>query len=124
MGKYCPRVNKEVVYLTCQECDEKMCEMELKPSCSTCNHKRGTTQFCGTEVTICELTNRLIQEYKVKIHVCECHNKDLSQEDICFACQHFGGGGDWGLAWHKHYHRLPEALSPKCEDFERKVQDQ
>ena len=44
--------------------------------------------------------------------------EDMSEEDICFNCKHFIGGGDWGLACAKHYHRLPRALDKMCEDGE------
>ena len=83
----------------------------------------GNIKTNGEQGVNVQVYNKLAQENR-KTFATWGTLKDLSQEDICFACQHFGGGGDWGLACHKHYHRLPEALSPKCEDFERKVRDQ
>ena len=31
MAKYCPVIKSKVVYLTCQECEEKLCERQNKP---------------------------------------------------------------------------------------------
>lgn len=120
MSKFCPKIQKDVVYLTCQECDLKMCEMDLHPSCESCCHKTGTTNFCGITTVRCALTNAIINENDVKIQGCPNYNKDLSNARICLNCKSFLGGGDWGLACNKHYHKLPKALSVACEDFNKK----
>jgi len=49
---------------------------------------------------------------------CHLYNKDISGYELCINCKHFLGGGDWGLACGKHYHRLPEALDKACDDIE------
>lgn len=120
MGKYCPKVNKDVVYITCQECDEKMCEMELHPSCSTCCHKHGNTVLFNREAVTCKITNEIIFEHKIQMNGCPNHNKDLSKENICLNCQHFLGGGDWGLSCSADYYKLTTHLSPACQSFKRK----
>ena len=68
----------------------------------------------------CELTNKIFTKDDVRKNGCKYHNVDLSQEKICFNCKCFLGGSDWGLACAKHYHRLPNALSKACEEFDSK----
>lgn len=51
---------------------------------------------------------------------CEFYNRNLEEEDVCYNCSYFMGGGDWGLACSKHYNRLPNATSRICDDFARK----
>ena len=70
MSKFCPRENRRVVYLVCQECDEKLCEMEPQPSCSDC-------AFCnkiklgGIDFVKCEKTNRIIREQDIMLSGCK-----------------------------------------------------
>lgn len=88
--------------------------------CENCSH---FVQFLNignwTECIQCELTNQVIMNQGAGS--CNLYNKDLSEEDICFNCKYFLGGGDWGLACAKHYHSLPVALDRMCEDGEWKI---
>ncbi len=165
MSKFCPITNSKVVYLVCQECEDRVCEQRprvsilpkraAKPteekkmsdsvntpaeftnptqtgqsgpyeSCETCYHKTGEYMdniFGHTHVTRCEVYhNRLINSEGISWEGCPYHNKDLSQERICMNCEHFLGGGDWGLACAANYHALPEALSNACDKFQKKKQ--
>lgn len=93
------------------------------PACETCCHKTGeSTQnaFGVTHVTYCEIhRNYLINSEEVSWEGCPYHNKDMSQEKICMNCDHYLGGGDWGLACAADYHKLPNALSAACEKFKK-----
>ena len=81
-----------------------------------CIHFKENIKMGKGERTICELTNTIL---KSDCYLsCDLYNVDLSKEKICFNCVHFRGGGDWGLACSKHYHKLPEALDNMCEDGE------
>lgn len=163
MSKFCPIVQKRVVYLTCQECEDRVCEKgpqitilpkkeknaevvgENKvespgasegstacsqcnsgnhPACETCCHmidKRKDHLFGKDKViTSCEVyRNYLIDSSKVAHEGCEYHNRDMSEEKICMNCEHYLGGGDWGLACAADYHRLPAPLTEACEKFKR-----
>jgi hypothetical protein len=159
MSKSCPIVGgNKVPYLTCLECDDRVCEkprVTLLPkkkkeekqvleenksvpkqteepargecaSCETCFHKMNQQmeKLFGKEmlITYCEVwRNHLIDSVKVSHEGCEYHNRDLSKEEICLNCEHYLGGGDWGLACAAEYHRLPTALSKACEKFEKKL---
>ena len=42
--------------------------------------------------------------------------------DICYNCQHWIGGGDWGLSCTKNYYNCSyNGFDIACEQFERKV---
>ena len=91
----------------------------MNKHCEECSHfLSNLTIGSRTDCVQCELTNTImVSEFA---EFCKLYNKDLSEEDICFNCKHFRGGGDWGLACGKHYHRLPRALDRMCEDAEWK----
>ena len=61
--------------------------------------------------------NHLIDANNVSIKGCEYHNRDMSKERICMNCEHFLGGGDWGLACKDDYYKLSSALTPACDNF-------
>ena len=85
--------------------------------CENCSHFRNNfTIGSRTDCVQCELTNRIMVSKSAE--TCNLYNRDLSEEDICFNCRHFLGGGDWGLACAKHYHSLPKALDKMCGDAE------
>ena len=93
--------------------------MDVKRKCEECSHFVHFFNIGNwTECVQCELTNRVIMNYGAE--TCDLYNKDISEEDICFNCKHFLGGGDWGLACSKHYHSLPHALDKMCKDGEFK----
>ena len=96
------------------------------PDCSTCCHKCGerqTTMFGRTFQAIqCTIFhNRVFTSTMVKAEGCEYHNKDISQEKICLNCEHYLGGGDWGLACKADYYKLPSSTDEACGKFKRKV---
>ena len=134
MAKYCPHTHGEVVYLVCQECEDRICEeKKYEPSkparschcekciCDTCINKTQEymNKMFGRDVRIvrCKIfNNELINALQTKTE-CDYHNVDVSQEKICLNCGHYIGGGDCGLACEKHYHKLPGPTSETCEDF-------
>ncbi len=45
----------------------------------------------------------------------------VEQLPICYNCQHWIGGGDWGLSCAKNYHDCnSNGFRKACEQFERK----
>lgn len=140
MAKYCPHTHGKVVYLVCQECDDRICEQQKyepkeqkqnnncsKCICDTCINKTQEymNKMFGREVRIirCKIFhNALINSLQTKTE-CEYHNVDVSQEKICLNCEHYLGGGDWGLSCRKDYYKLPNATSKACEDFEWKKEE-
>lgn len=148
MAKYCPVIGQRVVYLTCLECEDKVC---MKPStpvekpdnkvnnndennkqepqdtssvdCKKCCHNCSISEEkIGSEVHLvsrCNVfRNYLLNYEKIKQTGCEHFNKDYSKEKICMNCTHYLGGGDWGLACSVHYHRLPSPLDQACASFD------
>lgn len=161
MSKLCPHTGERVVYLVCQECDDRICERHTKPriailpkkdkdaisvdqaqqsaserptepinaiisgdkpNCTDCCNCSG----CSDEMLGKNLVrihhclvyhNHLIDANNVSIKGCEYHNRDMSKERICMNCEHFLGGGDWGLACKDDYYKLPSALTPACDNF-------
>ena len=118
MAKYCPITNSRVVYLVCQECDDRVCEQKkhepkvkkCKCICEDCCNKDGEyeTMMFGKmrSITRCKVFhNTLINALEIKTE-CGYHNVDVSQMEICLNCEHYLGGGDWGLSCAKEYHRL------------------
>lgn len=87
----------------------------MEQTCDSCHHFLGTEEVFGRTAYRCRLTRTLLTGKP-----CELYNKDISRYKLCINCKHFLGGGDWGLACGKHYHRLPEALDKACDDMEWK----
>lgn len=54
---------------------------------------------------------------------CSCFNKDLSEYKICYNCEFYLGGSDWGLfCSHKdHYNHLGKFSDRACKHFKRKL---
>lgn len=155
MSKFCPTLGRKVVYLTCQECDDRVCERptfkvlpkqedeteskvesndeegfhdnlkDIPCPCDDCCHKvhsRIDWLFGRkAKIVICRMyKNAVIDVKKIVEKGCEFHNKDMSQEDICMNCEHYLGGGDWGLSCAADYYTLTNATSPVCAKFSRK----
>jgi hypothetical protein len=98
------------------------------PNCETCCHKCGehTEKMFGQTFQAVECRifhNRIFTSDTVKANGCEYHNKDISQEKICLNCEHYLGGGDWGLACSADYYKLPSATSEACGKFKRKEEE-
>lgn len=94
--------------------------------CETCCHKCGEhteTMFGKTfQAVECRIFhNRIFTSDMVKANGCEYRDKDISQEKICLNCEHYLGGGDWGLACRADYYRLPDSTSEACGKFKRKA---
>lgn len=68
----------------------------------------------------CTLTRYVVQTDKE--HECPCFNRDLSEYDICYNCEYYSGGGDWGLfCYHKGmYHHLGKFSDDPCEYYQKK----
>lgn len=96
----------------------------MHPGCETCMHKCGerkTTMFGRTFQAIqCKIFhNRIFTSEMVVENGCDYHNRDISQEKICLNCEHYLGGGDWGLACKADYYRLPNSTDKACAKFKR-----
>ena len=93
--------------------------------CETCCHKCGehqTTMFGKTfQAVQCSIFhNRVFTSEMVKAKGCKFHNRDISQEKICLNCEHYLGGGDWGLACKANYYKLPGPTSEACGEYIRR----
>jgi len=119
MSKFCPHRGERVVYLVCQECDSHICDENL---CTTCLNKIGKVEDSS-------YFGRTIQRIKCRIyhsHVfagtteCAYFNKDVSQEKICLNCEHYLGGGDWGLSCGKNYGFIVDSTTKACGKFEKR----
>lgn len=133
MAKYCPHTNSKVVYLVCQECDDRVCEKKKNETkevqvcncegciCDTCMNKKSESNqmFFGRMVRIvrCKIFHSTLFN-ALKLHTeCDYYNVDVSQMEICLNCEHYLGGGDWGLSCAKEYHRLVGPTDEACGDF-------
>lgn len=92
--------------------------MNSEKDCKNCCYRGPETQVCGRTAYVCSLTHVVL--FGNQALKCDLYNRDLSKEDVCYNCDYYMGGGDWGLACRKHYHRLPNATSKICDDFARK----
>ena len=68
----------------------------------------------------CKLTHLVVNPDEPRD--CDYFNADLSVKDICYNCEYYGGGGDWGLfCFHKGmYHHLGKFNDPPCEYYIRR----
>ena len=122
--------DQEVVVEVAQKSNVEKGECEAThPSCETCCHKCGEhreTMFGKTFNSVnCKIFhNRIFTSAMVAEQGCDYHNRDVSQEEICMNCEHYLGGGDWGLACKADYHKLPSSTTEACEKFKRKREDE
>ena len=79
----------------------------------------------GEPYSCCTLTNLCVIADKEQEHDCGCFNLDLSGYDICYNCEFYQGGGDWGLfCSHKEkYHHLGKFSDIPCEHYKKKVRN-
>ena len=83
--------------------------------CKNCKYlveERGW--FTGTS---CKISNR------VNPISCDISNdEDVENMDICYNCQHWIGGGDWGLSCAKNYYNCNcDGFVKSCDQFERRA---
>jgi hypothetical protein len=95
------------------------------PNCDTCCNKCGERRealfgktFKAVECKI--FHNHVFSKEMIAENGCAYYNVDVSQKEICMNCEYYLGGGDWGLACSKHYHRLPSATTEACKDFSKR----
>lgn len=70
--------------------------------------------YCGR----CDITN----VYNTKSCTLSS-DEDVEHLPICYNCQHWYGGGDWGLSCAKHYYNCSNnGFDKACEQFEGKKQ--
>lgn len=82
--------------------------------CKICRYfKVGSDNFSHD---VCDVTN-----------VCDPTSCDIVSDEevetmnICYNCQHWYGGGDWGLSCAKNYYNCSvNGFDKACEQFERK----
>jgi hypothetical protein len=77
------------------------------------NFSKDNTSFF---YCVCAITNRINPK------PCNITNdEDVKGMDICYNCQHWIGGGDWGLSCAKKYYNYSmNGFDKACEEFERK----
>ncbi len=82
--------------------------------CSECCHYGGSVSLFAKEAHQCKLRRVLTNGTG-----CELFNKDLSDSLLCINCEHFLGGGDWGLSCKEDYYTLCDALDRACNKFKK-----
>ena len=72
------------------------------------------------EWVTCELTNLVYTTDYVK--ECSCYNRDLSGYDLCYNCEYYLGGSDWGLfCSHKEmYNHIGKFNDSPCKYYIKK----
>lgn len=73
------------------------------------------------EQSWCKLTNLAVKGDAETD--CNLGKIDLSKMDICYNCEHYKGGLDWGLfcSHEENYHRIGQWDSKPCEFYKKKV---
>lgn len=100
--------------------------IDSKHICNECDYFKGTAEIFGKTHYKCKLSNVLMPNN----FACGLYNKDLSKEKICYNCDQFLGGGDWGLSCNLYYHTITMALNPQClrmltlTDFEENIKNE
>ena len=115
MSKYCPLVKHDVVYLVCQDCDNRVCDTR---NCVNCQHHTSAAMYYGKPCYACKLTNAVIPNGNCGD--CAYFQKDISKLNICYNCKHWIGGGDFDLSCKKDSYRIRSGIDDACKDFERK----
>ncbi len=118
--KWCAMIDVPEMYVGNMEGDGWM------SVCRECDYaERSTWERDGKnfDITCCVLTN-----YVVKANEegkCSFFNKDLSGYDICYNCNYYRGGSDWGLfcAHKENYHHLGQFNDKPCEYYEKRKKD-
>ena len=91
MAKFCPVVGHRVVYLTCQECDDRVCErsrQETTTRAPTTNNTKSDDKTVRSEAKHEESTP---DKCKADCAIC-CHKMSLQEEQIgksrlgCIVC--------------------------------------
>ena len=88
--------------------------------CEYSGHETYKITNIDIECCTCSLTRRVMNANAES--QCNCFNRDLSGYDICYNCEYYIGGGDWGLfCSHKDmYHHLGKFSDEPCERFIKK----
>lgn len=82
-------------------------------ACDGCTWHEITEPTTGFNLTsMCKLFDEWHFEQPEE---CEWRDFDMKAHRVCGNCEHFLGGGDWGLACKKHYHALPNRVSKACD---------
>lgn len=100
-------------------------------SCKDCKysenvHRETFITNCGKVVppydyNVCKITNRIINNINKKY--CEANVDDIDSMDICYNCEYWIGGGDWGLSCTQEYNiALSNGFTPACNRFKRRVE--
>lgn len=82
--------------------------------CKDCKYIYKDTGW--NDVNVCKITH--------KVNPISCYienNDDIEHLHICYNCQYWLGGGDWGLSCTKNYYNCSSnGFHEACEQFERK----
>jgi len=94
-----------------------------KPKCEDCKYIQiDDFEFNGKKYrnAYCTLTSVVVNYCKPSS--CEYFNADLSDQDICYNCENYIGGRDWGLFCRhdkKHYY-IGKFNDEPCEYYNRR----
>lgn len=94
----------------------------MKQFCRDCRYAQiYTFHIMGRDIEACccSLTKKCTH---ADSDTCGYCNDDLSNYEICYNCEYYLGGMDWGLfCSHKdHYHHLGKFNDNACKNFKRK----
>lgn len=83
--------------------------------CKNCKYLRELKS--GFANNMCDITHRF------NPISCSIESDEIIERlPICYNCQHWYGGGDWGLSCVKNYYNCSiNGFDEACERFERKV---
>ena len=92
--------------------------------CKECQYSQGDVyEIAGVECCTCSLTRNVMNaNAEVK---CNCFNRDLSAYEICYNCEYYIGGGDWGMfCAHKDmYMHIGKFSDEPCKRFNRRSKE-
>ena len=72
------------------------------------------------DYSACVITHRVIHDFNKKY--CEANVEDIDSMDICYNCEYWIGGGDWGLSCTQEYEvALSNGFTPACNRFKRRI---
>ena len=91
----------------------------MSNTCKNCRYVVETGHYYkGTDqqVLVCSLTNVTMKPEGT----CEYCNADLSNANMCYNCEYYNGGNDFGLFCGRHYHLVGRFNDTPCDAYKKK----